>query len=71
VVWSVSTGPAPVAELLFLKGDEDPDHMVAEVELDTGATDFNGRWGAANDLLERATIEQMADIKSRAKPVRR
>jgi hypothetical protein len=71
IVWGLTLGQEPTCEILFLKSDEDPDHMVARVLLPVGRIIRGGGWGAARQLIDEASIEQLTEWRGRSLPIDR
>jgi len=70
IVWGLTLGQEPTCEILFLKSDEDPDHMVARVLLPVGRIIRGGGWGAARQLIDeasRSSLDRMSKKSAREK----
>ena len=70
IVWGIGVGEQAWCEILFPKGDEDPDHRVVVVPLPAMNTSRDA-WRAAHRLIQAASIEQLADWRSVARPIDR
>lgn len=70
IVWEVWPGEPTRAEILFVRGEEDPDHMVATVELPPVASREDA-WIAGRAIAASLTPQMAAILKARAAPLRR
>lgn len=70
IVWEVWPGERARAQILFLRGEEDADHMVAFVDLPPVASREEA-WIAGRAIAASLTAQMVARLKSRAVPLGR
>lgn len=66
IVWGITLAEDPRLEILFPKGDEDPDHMVVSICVESPVTSVEEGWRTARRLLDGASLEKLAEWRAQA-----